>query len=175
MSTPDPPFVGVLLMPERARRSQRTSPVMLGDGRPVAAIRWYKMGLPRFDIVDSTQKWLLGSGGAKHMLSRRFAVRGPDDATILDLTQSLWGTAGRHTVALPDGKHLIAQGRWTYRRFEITDPTGGPVARITTTGKVFSSHPDSYRYEIMAPALSLIQAIGLAQCLREAAEFSRSS
>lgn len=169
------PFVGVLLMPDRAKWSQPTSPVMLGDGRPVAAIRWYRMGLLHFDIVDSSQKWLLGTGGAKHIFSRRFAVRDPDGDTLLDLTESVWGAGGRHTVELPDGRRLIARGRWARRRFEISDPTGRPVARITATGKVFSSHPDSYRYEIVAPALSLIQAIGLAQCLREAAEFSRCS
>lgn len=175
MSTPYPPFVGVLLMPDRARWSQPTSPVMLDDGRPVAAIRWYRLGQLRFDITDPTQTWLLGTGGAKHILSRRFEVHDRNGETMLDLTESAWGAAGRHLVELPTGQRLYAKGQWSYRRFDITDPAGGRVARITATGGLLSSHPDSYTYEIVAPALSLIQAIGLAQCLREATEFSRSS
>jgi hypothetical protein len=56
----------------------------------------------------------------------------------------------------------------------VLDSSGSSVARLVTTSGAFSMRQDSLAFELTAPVLSIVQAIGLAQCMRAAVEASRS-
>jgi hypothetical protein len=57
----------------------------------------------------------------------------------------------------------------------VVDQAGVPVAQLVTTSRAFSWRPDSLAFELQAPVLSIVQAIGLAQCMRAAVEAQRSA
>jgi len=172
---PYAPFVGVLLLPDRAP-FDTTSPVTLSDGQPVASIRWHRWtAKARFDILDAVGGVELARGARQGFFGRRFVVSDPRDQPILTLEVGFWGVARRCTVTLGNGQQLFTQGNWTSRRFSVLDGAGQPVARILNTSKVFSWRPDSFAFELASPVLSIVQAIGLAQCLRAAVEAQRSA
>lgn len=52
---------------------------------------------------------------------------------------------------------------------------GALVAQLVTTSSAFSFRPDSLAFELTTPVLSIVQAVGLAQCMRAAAEAQRNS
>lgn len=170
---PYTPFTGVILLPDRAPFGS-VSPVSLGDGTPVASIRWHNWSMrARFEILDASGARMLATGGTANLWGRRYELQGPGADTLLELKVSLWGLAGRSTVTLPNGRILTAKGNWTSRKFAVSDQAGLPVARIVTTSNVISWRPDSLAFELTAPVLSVVQAIGLAQCVRAAAESQR--
>ncbi len=172
---PYAPFVGVLLLPDRAP-FDTISPVTLGDGQPVASIRWHRWTVKaRFDILDAVSGAELASGARQGFFGRQFVVTDPRNQPILTLALGFWGVASRCTVTLGNGQQLITQGNWTSRKFSVLDGAGQPVARILNTSKIFSWRPDSFAFELMAPVLSIVQAVGLVQCLRAAVEAQRSS
>ena len=173
--SPYEPFVGVLLLPGRAPFGS-TSLVSLPDGQPVAQIHWHKWSMSaRFEILDATGVVELAAGGKSSAWGRSYAVTGPGGAALLDLKLSGWGPGGRSTVTLPGGQTLATKGKWTGRKFEVLDDSGGTVARLVTTSGVFSMRQDSLAFEMTTPVLSVVQAIGLAQCMRAAVEASRAA
>jgi hypothetical protein len=170
---PYAPFTGVILLPDRAPFGS-VSPVSLGDGTPVASIRWHNWSMrARFEILDPDEARILATGGTASVWGRRYELQGPGADTLLELKVSLWGLGVRSTVTLPDGRILSANGNWTSRKFVVTDPVGVPVAMLVNTSRVLSWRPDSLALELTAPVLSVVQAIGLAQCVRAAAESQR--
>jgi hypothetical protein len=172
---PYEPFAGVLLLPGRTPFGT-TSAVTLPDGRPVAHIRWHAWSMAaRFDILDAFGNAELAAGGRAGFWGRSYQVTGPGGGSLLDLKLSGWGPSGRSTVTLPGGRTLATKGKWTGRRFEVLDEAGSPVARLITTSGVFSMRQDSLAFEMTAPVLSIVQAIGLAQCMRAAVEASRAA
>ena len=172
---PFAPFTGVLVLPDRAVFG-RTSPVTLGTGEPVATIRWHSWtARARFEILDPAGSSLLASGSRVGFWGRSYQVLGPRQEPVLDLKVSGWGLSGRSTVTLPDGRVLNAKGNWSARKFTVVDATGALVARLVTTGSAFSLRPDSLAFELTAPVLSIVQAVGFAQCMRAAAEAQRNS
>jgi hypothetical protein len=172
---PYEPFSGVLLMPDRAVFA-RTSAVTLLTGEPVALISWHAWtARARFEIRDATGAVELARGGREGILGRRYVVCGPDGETLLGLKLSAWGPGGRSTVTLPGGRTLNTKGNWSNRKFSVADAAGRPVARIVTTGGPFALRPDSFAFELQAPVLSAIQAVGLAQCMRAAVEAERGT
>lgn len=169
------PFAGVLVLPDRAVFG-KMSPVMLGGGEPVATIRWHKWtAQARFEILDATGAQVLGSGSRVGFWGRSYQVLGSRQEPVLDLKISGWGLSGSSTVTLPHGVALTAKGNWSKRTFTLTDATGGLVARLVRTGSAFSLRPDSLAFELTAPVLSVVQAVGLAQCMRAAVEAHRDS
>lgn len=172
---PFKPFTGVLVLPDRAVFGT-TSPVSLGTGEPVATIRWHKWtARARFEILDNTGSTVLASGARADFWGRSYRVAGPRQEPVLDLKVSGWGLSGRSTVTLPHGRVLTAKGNWSARRFSLTDETGTPVAQLVTTSSAFSPRPDSLAFELTTPTLSIVQAIGLAQCMRAATEARRAA
>jgi hypothetical protein len=172
---PYQPFAGVLLLPGRTPFGS-TSPVTLPDGRPVAQIRWHQWSAAaRFDILDASGGAELAAGGRKGLWGRVFEVTGPGGALLLDLKLSAWGLAGRGTVTLPGGQRLTTKGNWTGRTFQLLDGSGSVVARLATTSGVLALRQDSLAFEMAAPVLSIVQAIGLAQCMRAAVAASRAA
>lgn len=172
---PFAPFVGVLMLPDRAVFGS-TSPVLLGGGEQVASIRWHNWtARARFEILDAAGSYQLASGSRVGFWGRSYQVLGPRQELLLDLKLSGWGTSGRSTITLPDGRVLSAKGNWSSRRFAVVDQAGGPVAHLVTTSSVFSFRPDSLAFELTSPVLSIVQAVGLAQCMRAAVEAQRSS
>jgi hypothetical protein len=168
---PYQPFRGVLLMPGRAPFGN-TSAVTLPDGSPVASIRWHNWSMrARFEILDPAGSVELAHGGRETF--RRYALRTPTEQPLLDLTLGLFSMGRRATVTLPGGQVLTTRGNWSSRKFAITDQAGGPVARIATTSGVFAMRSDSFAFELEAPVLSIVQAVGLAQCMRAAVESAR--
>src|SRR5690349_9170129 len=172
---PFAPFTGVLVLPDRAVFG-RTSPVTLGTGEPVATIRWHSWtARARFEILDPAGTTMLASGSRVGFWGRSYQVLGPRQEPVLDLKVSGWGLSGRSTVTLPGGRTLSAKGNWSARKFTVVDEAGAAVARLVTTSSSFSFRPDSLAFELSAPVLSIVQAVGLAQCMRAAAEAERSS
>jgi hypothetical protein len=169
------PFTGVLVLPDRAV-FRRTSSVMLGNGEPVASIRWHNWtARARFEILDPAGSSLLASGSRVRFWGRSYRVLGPRQEPVLDLKLSGWGPSGRSAITLPDGRVLSAKGNWSARKFAVVDENGAPVAQLVTTSSVFSFRPDSIAFELTRPVLSIVQAVGLAQCMRAAVEARRSS
>jgi hypothetical protein len=169
------PFTGVLVLPDRAPFGT-ISPVSLGDGRPVASIRWHNWSMrARFEILDAPGTTTLATGGTANLWGRRYRLLGGRSEVLLELKLSPWGPAGRSRITLPDGRLLSAKGNWTSRKFSVVDEAGVPVARLVTTSAPFSWRPDSLAFELQAPVLSIVQAIGLAQCMRAAVEARRRS
>lgn len=172
---PYAPFVGVLLLPDRAP-FDTTSPVTLSDGQPVASIHWHRWtAKARFEILDAAGGAELARGARQGFFGRRFVVSDPRDQPILTLELGFWGLASRSVVTLGNGQTLSTKGNWTSRKFAVLDAAGQPVAQILNTSKAFSWRPDSLAFELVAPVLSIVQAIGLAQCLRAAVEAQRSA
>ncbi|GIJ44046.1 hypothetical protein Val02_09320 [Virgisporangium aliadipatigenens] len=173
---PHAPFRGVLHMPDRAVL-RSTSPVTLADGRPLASIRWHTWNVrARFDILDPAGVTELAHGSRVGVIGRRYAARVPGGAALLELRLARWlGVGGRCTVALPDGETLTVRGNWTRRAFAIEDRSGRPVGRILRTGAILALRPDSLTVELDRAALTAVQAIALAQCLRAAIGSARSS
>jgi hypothetical protein len=172
---PFEPFTGVLVLPDRAVFGS-TSSVMLGDGEPVAAIRWHNWtARARFEILDPSGSSLLASGSRVGFWGRSYRVLGPRQEPVLDLKISGWGLSGRSTITLPGGRVLSAKGNWSARKFAVVDEAGAPVARLVTTSPHFSFRPDSLALELHVPVLSIVQGAGLAQCMRAAVEAERST
>lgn len=169
------PFTGVLVLPDRAVFG-KMSPVTLGNGAPVVTILWHNWTTrARFDILDPAGSSPLASGSRVGFWGSSYQVSGPRQEPVLALKVSGWGLSGRSTVTLPDGRVLNAKGNWSARKFTVVDATGALVARLVTTGSAFSLRPDSLAFELTAPVLSIVQAVGFAQCMRAAAEAQRNS
>lgn len=171
------PFLGVLLLPDRATFG-RSSAVTLADGQPAAAVRWHTWsGRARFGILDADGRAELARGGKDGVFSRRYTVHTAGGATLLQLELGRWlGVGGRCTVTLPNSRTFTARrGNWSRRTFAIVDSAEQPVARIVRTGSAFALRPDSLAVELLQPALSILQAIGLAQCVRSAVEAERAA
>lgn len=169
------PFTGVLVLPDRAVFGT-VSPVLLGTGEPVAAIRWHKWtARARFEILDAAESGVLASGSRVGFWGRSYQVVGPRQEVVLDLKVSGWGLSGRSAVTLPGGHPLSAKGNWSARKFTVADERGGLVAQLVTTSSAFSFRSDNLAFELTRPVLSIVQAVGLAQCMRAAAEAQRSS
>jgi len=169
------PFTGVLILPDRAVLG-KMSPVTLDTGEPVAAIRWHNWtARARFEILDPAGTSVLASGSRVGFLGRTYQVLGPRQEPVLDLKLSGWGLSGRSTITLPDRQVLSAKGNWSARKFTVADERGTLVAQLITTSSAFSLRPDSFAFELATPVLSIVQATGLAQCMRAAAEARRRS
>ena len=154
----------------------RTSPVSLGGGGVVATIRWHPWtARARFEILDAAGSHVLASGFRVGFWGRSYRVAGARQEPVLDVKLSGRGLSGRSTVTLPDGRTLTAKGNWSARKFTLADETGAVVARLVTTGSAFSLRPDSLAFELTTPVLSIVQAVGLAQCMRAAAVARRQS
>ena len=169
------PHAGVILLPDRAPFGT-TSSVSLGDGQPVALIRWQNWSMrARFEILDATGTATVAAGGRANLWGRRYQVLDLNSRVLLELKLSVWGPAGRSTVTLPDRRQLLAKGNWTSRKFLLQDRSGETVAQLVTTSGLLSWRPDSLAFELRVPVLSIVQAVGLAQCMRAAVEAQRRS
>jgi hypothetical protein len=170
---PYAPFTGVLVLPDRAPFGS-TSPVSLDDGQPVGCVRWHVWTMrARFDILDPTETATLASGSRIGFWGRRYELVGPRSEPLLELKLGVFGPTGRNTVTLPDGRTLTVTGTWTHVNFAVADATGARVAQIVNTSRFLSLRPDSLALEVRVPVLSVVQAIGLAQCIRAAVEAQR--
>lgn len=169
-------FTGVLLLPS-APMLGTTSPVTTAEGLPVASIRrqlWTARS--RFEILDPAETMLLAGGARSGFWGNRYEVRGAYGEPLLELTFGGWaGPTGQGTVALPTGQSLRTSGNWGARSFTVADEHGADVAGLYTTSGWLSLRPASLAFEVRLPVLSLVQAIGLAQCLRAAVEAAQSA
>lgn len=173
--SPHSTFTGTLLLPDRAVFGKESA-VTLEDGRPIAVIRWQTWSLgARFEVFDPVGNGLLASGGKKGFWGNRYQLTGPTDRPILELKFGFSGPTGRGTVTLADGRVLHTKGRWTARKFTVTDAAGTQVAHLVNTSRVFALRSDSLAFELTAPVLTPLEAIGLAQCVRAAVEAQNSS
>ena len=169
------PFTGTLLLPDRAVFGSESA-VTLEDGRPVAVIRWHNWSMSaRFEIFDPVSNVLLASGAKAGFWGNRYRLTGPAGQQILELKFGFSGPTGRGVVTLADGRVLHTKGKWTARRFTVTDSDGRQVAHLVNTSRVFAMRSDSLAFELTAPALTSLEAIGLAQCVRAAVEAQAAS
>jgi hypothetical protein len=168
-------FTGVLLLPSTSVFGT-TAGVTLGDGTPVAVIhRKAWSARHKFEIFDAADAMLLATGKTAGFWGTRYELLGPRSEQLLDVKFGGWTGPKRSTVTLADGRELTTDGNWSARNFTVTDSTGARVAGLVTTSSKWSWRPESLAFEITAPALTLLQAIGLAQCIRTAVEASRAA
>jgi hypothetical protein len=168
-------FTGVLLLPSTSVFGS-TAEVALGDGTRVAVIhRKAWSARHKFEIVDATGSALLAAGGATGFGGTRYELVGPRSEPLLQIKFSGWSGPRRGTVTLANGRELTTNGNWSARTFTVADSTGVPVAGLVTTSSAWSWRPDSLAFEIKAPVLTLVQAIGMAQCIRTAVDASRAA
>jgi hypothetical protein len=167
-------FTGILLLPSKSVFGS-TSEVTIGDGTPVAVIhRKAWSARPKFEIYDGIDSTLLATGKATGFWGNHYELLDPRSERLLELRFG-WSGPKRATVTLPDGRELTTSGNWSSRTFTVADSTGGRVAGLVTTSSAWTWKPDSLAFEITAPVLTLLQAIGLAQSIRTAVEASRAA
>jgi hypothetical protein len=168
-------FTGVLLLPSKSIFGT-TAEVILGDGTPVAVIhRKAWSARPKFEIFDAADATLLATGKATGFWGNRYELLGPRSEPLLEIKFSNWSGPKRAAVTLADGRELTTSGNWSARNFTVADSTGGQVAGLVTTSSMWSWRPESLAFEITAPVLTLVQAIGMAQCIRTAVEAANAA
>ncbi len=164
---------GTLYLPDKAVPSG-TSPVMLADGRQIAQVQWHFWTVrSRFEILDPLGS-VLAQGGSQGAISRRYPVQTPAGRTLVDIKLGLWRPISGAVITLSNGTVISVKrtSLWSDRNFEFSSG-GRPVGRISPTTGVFTFHPDSYAFELSAPVMSALEAIGLAQVLRAVVRASR--
>jgi hypothetical protein len=168
-------FTGVLLLPSKSVFGS-TAEVTLGDGTPVAVIhRKAWSARAKFEIFDAADAMLLAGGQAAGFWGTRYELLGAGSEPLLEVKFNGWGGLKRGTVTLADGRELTTSGNWSARDFIVSDSTGRRVAGLVTTSSMWSWRPDSMAFEIDAPVLTLVQAIGMAQCIRAAVEAAHAA
>jgi hypothetical protein len=162
---PHAPFTGVLLLPDLPL-SKATSTVTCGDGEPVAVLRWRRAARKRFEILDARSGAELAHGGPDRLFDG-FQLHGPDEAPLLQLAPGLFGPAGWGMVTLPDRRRFTARGSRSRTVFSIEDGAGRLVAQILTGSRAWGMpQSQNLAFELRVPTLSIVQAVGLAQCIR---------
>lgn len=168
------PFVGTLFLPDRVAK-QRASAVMLPDGRPVAWLTWEKR-LRRFEVLDPRGAVVARGRNQGIFLRDWYEVWLSRGGRVLVLSLHTWrGIDGKSTVTVPTGGPLAVQRGRGDRRFTIGDARQPVIGAISSTGGPPRSGPDSYALHIDRPVLTLVQAAGLAQCVRLAEKWSRET
>jgi hypothetical protein len=171
----DAPFSGQLLLPDNLLPHGET-PVERGDGQMVAQIRRSLLQWRSFGILDADGTEV-AEGRAAGMFRRRYTVTRADGAQLLELRLGWRGTAGRSWVTLPDGRELTVRGSTFRRSFVIRDADGtelGTIRPDRNLTNVMSLFTHAYRVTLHQPVLSVVQAVGLAQCLRKAIRSQQS-
>jgi hypothetical protein len=128
----------------------------------------------RFEILDPVGGGLLATGAKAGFWGTRYQVTGPTGQQILSLKFGFSGPSGRGTVTLADSRTLHTKGNWSSRKFAVTDAAGAQVAHLANTSGAFSLG-DHLAFELTAPALTQVEAIGLAQCVRAAVDAANAA
>ena len=168
------PLTGMLYLPDK-EFLQRSTPVLLPDGRPVAGIQWHTW-TQRFEITDTAGS-IVAACHPGGLFRRRFTVTGSDGHPVLDLLPGTWRRLNGAEVTVGGSRPLTIRqvSMWSDRRFEFFGPDGAEVGRILPTTGLFSLRRDSYAVELVRPYLSGLEAIALAQALRVAARAQRAA
>jgi hypothetical protein len=167
-------FTGTLYLPDKMVPSG-TSPVMLSDGRTIAQVQWhFWTARSRFEILDPLGG-VLAQGASQGFAGRRYTVRTPTGRALVEIRLGIWRPISGATVTLGNGNAISVKqlSMWSDRNFQILRG-GRQVGRISTTTGVFTFHPDSYAFELSAPVMSALEAIGLAQALRAVVRAARN-
>lgn len=165
------PFTGTLYMPDK-EFFKAGSPVLLADGRSIAAIRWHTWS-QRFEILD-TNGATLAECRPQGIFKRRYAVRMAAERPVIDLRLGAWRPFNGAELTLSSGRELSVRqvSMWSNRKFEFYTEASF-IGRIMPTTGTFSFRPDSYAFELLSPVMSALEAISLAQALRVAARAMR--
>jgi hypothetical protein len=160
------PFTGVLLMPHLSS-AKKTSVVTSGDGEPLATVRWRSRAVQdQFEVLDARGGTELAYGGPDRFFNG-YQIHGPDGSMLLLLGYGLLGPAGSGTVTLPDGRQLTTGRNRSRTMFPIRDEAGRQVAQILAGSRAWGPpQSENFAFELRAPVLSVVQAVGLAQCIR---------
>jgi hypothetical protein len=171
----DANFTGTLYLPDKVVPSG-TSPVLLSDGRTIAQVQWHMWTVrSRFEILDPLGR-VLAEGRSHGFAGRQFAVRTPAGRVLVNIKLGVWRPISGATVTLSNGTPISVKqiSVWSDRNFQILRG-GEPVGRISPTTGKFTARPDSYAFELSAPVMSALEAIGLAQALRAVVRAARSA
>jgi hypothetical protein len=157
-------FTGRLLLPLLSPL-RRTAAVTLGDGTPVAVLRRkFVSKRHQFDVLDAGATTLLATGAATSFAYDHHRLVGPRSEVILEYLIDYAGRR-RGTVTLPDGRVFTTDGDRSAQHFAITDRSGRPVASLVTTSSALPMRSADLVLDVGAPVLTLLEAIGMAQCL----------
>lgn len=170
---PYAPFVGILLLSDLPP-SRATSAVTSGNGEQVATLRWRRrVARNWFEILDVRGGTELAYGGPDYLDG--YQIREPNGTLLLQLTPGPSGPAGWWTVTLPDGRQLTAKGNQSRTVFSIHDEGRRQVAQILTGSRAWGlPQSRNLAFELQIPMLSIVQSVGLAQCIRVAQAAVRS-
>jgi hypothetical protein len=158
------PFTGTLLLPDHAFFDP-TTPVQLADGRTVAAIR-RRYWTDRFEVLDGAGR-VIAQCRPRGVFRVRYEVTTADGRPVVDVVMGGWRAFDDAQVTLSGGRQLSVRrpSAWTRRRFEVHGASG-IVGRIEPTTNLWSGRFSSYAFEIFDRALSVLEAVSLAQAIR---------
>ena len=167
------PFTGTLHLPDKEFLAAST-PVLLPDGRPIAGIVWHTW-TQRFEVTDPNGS-IVAECRPEGAFRRRFPVRTLDGRRVIELVPGVWRPFNGAQLTLASGGHLAVRqiSVWSDRKFEFYGQHG-LVGRILPTTGTFTFRPDSYAFELLAPVMSALEAISIAQALRLVARGNRSA
>jgi hypothetical protein len=159
------PFTGTLLLPDRGFL-ERVTPVQLADGRTVAGVGW-RFWSERFEVLDESGA-VLAQCQPRGAFRVRYSVTTTDGRLVVDLVIGGWTRSYDDAQATLPGGRLLSVRRpstWTQRRFEVQGARG-MVGRIEPASSVWFGRFSSYAFEIFDGALSVLEAVSLAQAIR---------
>jgi hypothetical protein len=158
------PFTGTLLLPDHGF-FDRTTSVQLADGRTVAGIGWHYW-TDRFDVLDGAGT-VIAQCRPRGVFRVRYEVTTTDGRPVVGVVMGGWRAFDDAQVTLPGGRQLSLNrsSAWTRRRFEVHGPRG-LVGRIEPTTSAWTGRFSSYAFEIFDGALSVLEAVSLAQAIR---------
>jgi hypothetical protein len=169
------PFTGALYMPDTVLPTG-TTPVLLADGQTVAQVQWHMWTTrSKFEILDLHGN-VLAQGGSEGFTASQYVVRTLSGSTLVQIKLGMWRPINGAVITLANGRTLsIRQVTvWSNRKFEFFAGKQR-IGRILPTTRAISFHPDSYVFELTAPVMSTVEAVGLAHSLRSEVRSKRQA
>jgi hypothetical protein len=167
------PFSGTLFMPDKEFLNSR-SPALLADGSVAGYIQW-STWTQRFSVLDSAGN-VAAECRPQGIFRRRFTVLAvPGGRVIIDLRPGAFRPFNGAALTVAGHPMQVRQvSMWSDRRFEFYAGSR-LVGRIQPTTGAFSFRPDSYAFDLPEAVLSGLEAISLAQAVRNVARGLRQS
>jgi hypothetical protein len=158
------PFTGTLLLPDHGFVDP-TTPVQLADGRTVAGIGWHYWA-DRFDVLDGAGT-VIAECRPRGVFRVQYEVITTDGRPVVDVVMGGWRAFDGALVTLAGGRQLSLSrpSASTRRRFEVHGTTG-LAGRIEPTTNMWIGRFSSYAFEIFGGALSVLEAVSVAQAIR---------
>lgn len=172
------PFLGVLWFPGKLV-PHGISPVFADDRTTVAQLRWHLSIRGAFEILDAGGTTVVARGRAAGFRLRRYSVnRVPDGAPVVTMQTPLFSPMPNNVRAqFATGRTYRVQGLDDRQQSGLYDGSTevGLMGPGSTDWLAQLIQTDAVRFELRAPVLTMLEAIGIAQCIRAASRRQRRS